>query len=101
MCQTFFQGYPLELLPVTVAGVPSMHICLDFAPELLSQPDVEKQAFAVDLVSHLCVQYALPKSYSIARLAVNTLSTLLSGQYKLDRKGALYTKLSFGEIQEI
>merc|ERR1719295_1585565 len=83
-----FQGYPLELLPVTVAGVPSMHICLDFAPELLSQPDVEKQAFAVDLVSHLCVQYALPKSYSIARLAVNTLSTLLTGEQKNDNSDA-------------
>jgi len=73
-----FQGYPMELLPITVGGVPSMHICLDFAPELLSQPDVEKQAFAIDLISHLSVQYALPKSYSIARLAVNSLSTLIS-----------------------
>ena len=74
------QGYPLQLLPVMVAGVPSMHICLDFAPELLSQPDLEKQAFAVDLISHLSVQYALPKSYSVGRLAVNALSTLLSGK---------------------
>ena len=70
----------MELLSVTVAGVPSMHICLDFAPELLSQPDLEKQAFAVNLISHLSIQYALPKSYSIARLAINALSTLLSGK---------------------
>lgn len=60
-------------------GIPSMHICLDFIPELLSQPDLQKQLFAVDLVSHLAVQYALPKSLSVARLAVNTLSTLLGG----------------------
>ncbi|KAK7794932.1 hypothetical protein R5R35_005903 [Gryllus longicercus] len=72
-----FQGYPRELLPVMVRGVPSMHICLDFLPELLGQPCLDKQAFAVDLVSHLSVQYALPKSLSVARLAVNTLSTLL------------------------
>jgi hypothetical protein len=39
------QGYPLELLGVTVAGVPSMHICLDFAPELLAQPSLEKQVW--------------------------------------------------------
>ena len=57
-----------------------MHICLDFAPELLSQPDLEKQAFAVDLISHLSIQYSMPKSYSVARLAVNALSTLLSGK---------------------
>lgn len=73
-----FQGYPIELLPVTVQGIPSMHICLDFIPELLSQASLEKQIFAVDLVSHLSIQYALPKAMSIARLCVNTLSTLLS-----------------------
>ena len=56
-----------------------MHICLDFAPELLRQSDMDKQAFTVDLISHLSVQYALPKSFSTARLAVNVLSTLLSG----------------------
>ncbi|XP_075220865.1 integrator complex subunit 2 isoform X2 [Lycorma delicatula] len=73
-----FQGYPRELLPVTVPGIPSMHICLDFIPELLSQPSLEKQVFAVDLVSHLALQYSLPKSMSVARLAVNTLMTLLT-----------------------
>ncbi|KAJ4443075.1 hypothetical protein ANN_04725 [Periplaneta americana] len=72
-----FQGYPRKLLPVTAPGIPSMHICLDFIPELLSQPSLEKQVFAMDLVSHLAVQYALPKSLSVARLAINTLSTLL------------------------
>jgi hypothetical protein len=75
------QGYPRELLPVTAPGIPSMHICLDFIPELLSQPSLEKQVFAVDLVSHLAVQYALPKSLSVARLAINTLSTLLGGRF--------------------
>lgn len=37
------QGYPSELLPVSVSLIPSMHICLDFIPELLSQPHLEKQ----------------------------------------------------------
>ena len=73
----------MDLLHVTVSGVPSMHICLDFIPELLSQPDLEKQLFAVSLLSHLCVQFALPKSYSMARLAVNALYTLLSGEWSL------------------
>jgi integrator complex subunit 2 len=75
------QGYPQELLPITATGIPSMHICLDFIPELLSQPSLEKQIFAMDLVSHLAVQYALPKSLSVARLAINTLSTLLGGEF--------------------
>lgn len=54
-----------------------MHICLDWIPELLSQPEHEKQVFAVDLASHLAIQYALPKAFSVSRLAINTLATLL------------------------
>ncbi|KAJ8044197.1 Integrator complex subunit 2 [Holothuria leucospilota] len=73
-----FQGYPSDLLPVTVAGIPSMHICLDFIPELLSQPQLSKQIFAIQLTSQLCLQFALPKSLSVARLAINVMSTLLS-----------------------
>lgn len=73
-----FQGYPSELLAVTVAGIPSMHICLDFIPELLGQPQLSKQIFAIQLTSQLCLQFALPKSLSVARLAVNVMSTLLS-----------------------
>lgn len=30
-----FEGYHREVLPLVVAGVPSMHICADFIPELL------------------------------------------------------------------
>uniref|UniRef100_A0A7N6AA83 Integrator complex subunit 2 n=1 Tax=Anabas testudineus TaxID=64144 RepID=A0A7N6AA83_ANATE len=61
-----FQGYPQALLPLTVAGIPSIHICLDFIPELLAQPQLEKQIFAIQLLSYLCTQYALPKSLTVA-----------------------------------
>ena len=37
-----FQGYPIQLLPMTVSGVPSLHIAMDFIPELLSQPQTDK-----------------------------------------------------------
>lgn len=73
-----FQGYPSELLPLTVAGIPSIHICLDFIPELLAQPQLEKQIFAIQLLSHLCIQYALPKSLSVARLSINVMGTILT-----------------------
>ncbi|XP_053563317.1 integrator complex subunit 2 [Bombina bombina] len=73
-----FQGYPYQLLPLTVAGIPSMHICLDFIPELIAQPELEKQIFAIQLLSYLCIQYALPKSLSMARLAINVMGTLLT-----------------------
>ncbi|XP_058821101.1 integrator complex subunit 2 isoform X2 [Topomyia yanbarensis] len=72
-----FQGYPRELLAMTVRGIPSMHICLDFIPELLSMAEMDKQIFAIDLTSHLSLQYSLPKSLSIAKLCLNTLTTLL------------------------
>ncbi|KAM4701425.1 integrator complex subunit 2 isoform 1-T2 [Discoglossus pictus] len=73
-----FQGYPCQLLPLTAAGIPSMHICLDFIPELIAQPELEKQIFAIQLLSYLCIQYALPKSLSMARLAINVMGTLLT-----------------------
>uniref|UniRef100_A0A8C2Q6T6 Integrator complex subunit 2 n=1 Tax=Cyprinus carpio TaxID=7962 RepID=A0A8C2Q6T6_CYPCA len=80
-----FQGYPQALLPLTVAGIPSMHICLDFIPELLAQPQLEKQIFAIQLLSHLCTQYALPKSLSVARLAISVMGTLLTVQTRVKR----------------
>ena len=47
LCHKYFifylQGYPSELLDVTVSGIPSMHICLDYIPEMLSQPQMDKQ----------------------------------------------------------
>lgn len=72
-----FQGYPRELLSMTVSGIPSMHICLDFIPELLGMPEMDKQIFAIDLTSHLALQYALPKALSVSKLCLNTLTTLL------------------------
>ena len=37
------QGYDPQLLPVTVSGIPSIHICLNFIAELLNQPEMQKQ----------------------------------------------------------
>ncbi|GIY57043.1 integrator complex subunit 2 [Caerostris extrusa] len=72
-----FQTYSCELLPVVVSSVPSLHICLDFLPELLSQADLDKQIFAIELASHLCSQYAIAKSLSVAKLCINVCNTLL------------------------
>ncbi|KAG4078401.1 hypothetical protein HA402_013112 [Bradysia odoriphaga] len=73
-----FQGYPRELLSMTVRGIPSMHICMDFVHDLLAMPEMDKQIFAIDLTSHLSLQYALPRSLGVAKLCINTLSTLLT-----------------------
>lgn len=75
-----FQGFQRDLLTIIVRGVPSMHVCLHYLPELLNMPEIEKQIFAIDLASHLSIQYTLPKSFSIAKLCINTLSTLLGSK---------------------
>lgn len=36
------------------------------------------QIFAIQLLSHLCTQYALPKSLTVARLAISVMGTLLT-----------------------
>ncbi|KAF3841251.1 hypothetical protein F7725_007113 [Dissostichus mawsoni] len=69
-----FQGYPQALLPLTVAGIPSIHICLDFIPELLAQPQLEKQIFAIQLLSY----FTRCPSLSVARLAISVMGTLLT-----------------------
>lgn len=73
-----FQGYPSELLSSTVAGIPSMHICLDFIPELINQPQLEKQLFAVQLASYLSLQYPLPKALSVAKYILSRMTSLLA-----------------------
>lgn len=72
-----FQAYPSELLATTSDKIPSMHICLDFIPELLGQPDLAKQIFVIELTSHLCEKYAITKSLNVAKLCFNVSYTLL------------------------
>ncbi len=62
-----------------VNGVPSMHICLDFIPKLLTIADVNTQVFTLNLISALCSKYPIIKTYNIAKLAVNVIFTLIQG----------------------
>ncbi|XP_065193206.1 integrator complex subunit 2-like isoform X2 [Sycon ciliatum] len=73
-----FQGYDERLLPVFIASVPSIYICVDFIPELLSQPQPDKQIFALQLCFHLCSHYPLPRTLSVARSAMSHLSGIIS-----------------------
>ena len=41
------------------------------------------KVFAIDVVSHLSLHYALPKSLAVARLAISVMSTLLTGMYSV------------------
>lgn len=72
-----FQTYPSELLSITADRIPSMHICLDFIPELIGQPDLDKQIFVIELTSYLCKKYAITKSLNMAKLCFNVSFTML------------------------
>ncbi|XP_066936944.1 integrator complex subunit 2-like isoform X1 [Clytia hemisphaerica] len=72
-----YQGYSADLLPMTTTGVPSIHICIDFVSELMNQPYLEKQLFAVQLISYLSLQYPIPKSFSMSRYVIQQMKDLL------------------------
>lgn len=56
-----------------------MHICMDFLLELMQQPSLNKQIFAIQLLSHISVQFAIPKCLNLCVTALNLLYALLSG----------------------
>ncbi|KAJ3290465.1 Integrator complex subunit 2 [Borealophlyctis nickersoniae] len=62
-----FQGYPRELLPVTVDGIPSMYVCFDFIHELMAHADPERQVFGIYLAGHLSIKYPLERSLTITK----------------------------------
>lgn len=73
-----FQTYSLRLIPLTVRGIASMHICIDFVPELLAQPSIDKRIFAIVLIAELSQHYPIQSLYSRSQLVIDSLSTLLS-----------------------
>jgi integrator complex subunit 2 len=50
---------------MTTKGIPSMHICFDFIPELFAQPQLEKQIFAVKLTGYLSEIYPIAKRFFV------------------------------------
>ena len=62
-----FQGFDYTLIPMLVDGVPSLHLCLEFVPELMSQPQREKQLFAIRLGSELVRKYPLASRFVLLR----------------------------------
>lgn len=71
-----FQTYNPALLPITVSLIDSIHICMDFILELLNQPKVHQQMFAVQLASYLCEKYPLQRYIDIARAAITKLKQI-------------------------
>ncbi|EDV95403.1 GH17593 [Drosophila grimshawi] len=73
-----FQTYPKSVIPMIVASVPSMHICIDFVHEFLNVTEMNKQLFTIELTSHLVLNYSIPKSLGISKFCLNVIQTTLS-----------------------
>ena len=71
-----FQGYNPNLLPVFAVGIPSMHICIGFLAELLVQPALHQQIFAVQLAGQLAKRYPIPEMLQAARTTVGKMHEL-------------------------
>ncbi|XP_017138123.1 integrator complex subunit 2 [Drosophila miranda] len=73
-----FQTYPKSVIPMMVASVPSMHICIDFVHEFLNVNEMDKQIFTIELTSHLVLNYSIPKSLGVSKFCLNVIQTTLS-----------------------
>ncbi|XP_017062881.1 integrator complex subunit 2 [Drosophila eugracilis] len=73
-----FQTYPKTVIPLIVASVPSMHICIDFVHEFLNVTEMDKQIFTIELTSHLVLNYSIPKSLGVSKFCLNVIQTTLS-----------------------
>ena len=47
-----------------------MHICLSFLPELLRITDNSQRIFGLNLLAQLSLQYSMPKTLDMCRLAL-------------------------------
>ncbi|MDP2437743.1 MAG: hypothetical protein Q8P67_18535, partial [archaeon] len=69
-----FQGFHPDLVTLVVETVESMHVCLDFLPELLTQPQLEKQALAIQLGAVLIKKYPTQRSLHLSKLIIQHLT---------------------------
>ncbi|KAK9823813.1 hypothetical protein WJX72_005679 [[Myrmecia] bisecta] len=64
------QGYRQELVPLTTSAIPSLHVCLDFLPDLLASAQPQQALFGTVLTGHLARRYPLPATKVAAQQAL-------------------------------
>ncbi|CAI2182698.1 4415_t:CDS:10 [Funneliformis geosporum] len=63
-----FEGYSIELIPLTTRRIESMHMCINFAPELINdKSDPKRQLFGLFLGSQLCEVWPMEQTYKLAK----------------------------------
>eukprot|EP01127_Copromyxa_protea_P018474 TRINITY_DN5836_c0_g1_i1.p1 TRINITY_DN5836_c0_g1~~TRINITY_DN5836_c0_g1_i1.p1 ORF type:complete len:1069 (-),score=196.11 TRINITY_DN5836_c0_g1_i1:16-3222(-) len=68
-----FQMYPTELIAIMVEGVPSMHVTLDFLPEMLNAPAHLRvwRDFGMILSGHIVKKYPIHSGLAVAREVIH------------------------------
>lgn len=80
-----FQGYPSDQIKPLIYSVPSMHICLDFIPQMLASNELDTQIFAFELLTDLSSFYPIRTALLVVKLALQVYATLLRVLPKTDR----------------
>ena len=70
----------MDVQETLVRGVPSMHICIRFLPELLKLSNLDQRVFGIRLLSHLANQYSIPQTLDLCKLALRIGLTLTQGK---------------------
>lgn len=66
------QGYNPLILPIACEGIPSIHYCLEFIPDILNAQNYEKYGFGVKLTSYLSEFYPIQKSLDLCYTILST-----------------------------
>eukprot|EP00041_Stephanoeca_diplocostata_P002833 m.29928 g.29928 ORF g.29928 m.29928 type:complete len:1150 (+) comp13800_c0_seq5:137-3586(+) len=93
-----FQGYDWDIIPIMVRGVPSMHICLDFLPELLKNPHATHQVFAILIGGALAKRYTIAKMLEVARAIVGKANEMCNSD--LSARISFFTPI-FGALVQL
>ncbi|CAF2841089.1 unnamed protein product [Rotaria sp. Silwood2] len=72
-----FQGYPSEQIKPLIYSVPSMHICLDFIPQMLASSELDTQIFGFDLLTDLSSFYPIRTALLVVKLALQVKSNFI------------------------
>ncbi|CAF1650199.1 unnamed protein product, partial [Adineta ricciae] len=72
-----FQGYPSDQIKPLIYSVPSMHICLNFIPQMLATSELDTQIFAFELLTDLSSFYPIRTALLVVKLALQVYATLL------------------------
>ena len=90
-----WQTFNLSQIEGVVNGVPSLHVACKFTTNMLQQASLQKQLFAVCLLSHLAVQYPIQQTLQACN---EMLQWAISQTSQLS---TLWTLLSLGSLVRI